>query len=152
MASKKKAIGVAVGSTLVAGMAMTPMANAADNPFALKSLHGGYMVAEAQTETPNKAPEAKCGQGKCGGGMSSASKAGEAKCGMSMMDTNKDGRISKAEFRKAHDAMFAAKDKNKNGYIDANEMNGGMEGAPPAAGKAGEAKCGQGKCGAGMMK
>lgn len=151
MVSKKKAIGVAVGSAFVAGMAVTPMANAAGNPFALQSLQSGYMVA---ADTTTKTPEAKCGQGKCGG-----AKAGEAKCGMGMMDTNKDGRISRSEFRKAHDAMFAAKDANKNGYIDANEMNAGMEGAPAAMGvapggaaKAGEAKCGQGKCGASMMK
>jgi len=65
MASKKKAIGVAVGSAFAAGMAMTPMANAADNPFALQSLQGGYMVA-ADTTATTKAPEAKCGQGKCG--------------------------------------------------------------------------------------
>lgn len=149
MVGKKKAIGVAVGSAFVAGMAVAPMANAADNPFALKSLQSGYMVAEAKT------PEAKCGQGKCGGAMPSTSKVGEAQCGMGAMDTNKDGKISRSEFRRAHDAMFAAKDKNKNGYLEANEMNGPMEGAPAAMSgasggpaKAGEAKCGQGKCGA----
>ncbi len=145
MASRKKTISVAVGSAFVAGITMAPMTNAADNPFALQSLQRGYMVADANTT------EAKCGQGRCGGAMASAAKAGEAKCGMSMMDANKDGRISRGEFRKAHDAMFAAKDKNKNGYIDADEMTVPMEAAPAAvapAGKAGEAKCGQGRCGA----
>jgi uncharacterized low-complexity protein len=149
MTSKKKAIGVAVGSAFVAGMAMTPMANAADNPFALQSLQGGYMVA---ADTTAKAPEAKCGQGKCGG-----MKSGEAKCGAAMLDANKDGKVSKEEFMKAHEAMFAAKDANKDGVLDANEMKPGMEGkyggmksgaTAPAAAKTAEAKCGQGKCGA----
>jgi uncharacterized low-complexity protein len=80
MASKKKTIGVAVGSAFIAGMAVAPMANAAGNPFALQSLQSGYMVA---ADTPTKAAEAKCGQGKCGGMKADAAapKAGEAKCG-----------------------------------------------------------------------
>ena len=80
MTSKKKTVAMAVGSAFVAGVAMAPLANAAENPFALKSLQSGYMVA---ADTPAKAPEAKCGQGKCGGMMSGAAapKAGEAKCG-----------------------------------------------------------------------
>lgn len=154
MASNKKAIGVAVGSAFVAGMAMAPMSSAVENPFALKSLEGGYMLAQAQTTAPApaKVPDAKCGMGKCGG-----MKSGEAKCGMGMMDANKDGKVSKDEFMKGHEAMFAARDTNKDGVIDTNEMKACMEGkcggmtpgtTAPAAPKAGEAKCGQGKCGA----
>ena len=85
MVSKKKAIGVVVGSAFVAGVVLVPMANAADNPFALHSLQSGYMVAEA------KATDGKCGQGKCGGmktqekpaapATPTAPKSGEAKCG-----------------------------------------------------------------------
>lgn len=80
MTSKKKTVAMAVGSAFVAGVAMAPLANAAESPFALKSLQSGYMVA---ADTPAKAAEAKCGQGKCGGMMSGATapKAGEAKCG-----------------------------------------------------------------------
>jgi uncharacterized low-complexity protein len=159
MASKKKAIGVAVGSAFVAGMAMTPVVNAGDNPFALKSLQTGYMVAGAEI----KAQEAKCGgmkpaeEAKCGGMKSSAvpvmpaipkvgeAKCGgikttEAKCGAGMADANRDGKISKKEFMKAHEAMFAAQDKNKDGFIDAADEKVVAEG-----------KCGQGKCG-GMHK
>lgn len=148
MASKKKAIGVAVGSAFAAGMAMGSIANAADNPFALKSLQNGYMVADSHKAS--KASEAKCGQGKCGG---------------NMMDANKDGRISKDEFMKSHEAMYApkegnkaaylkakeaefvAKDKNKDGFLDPDEEKTSVK-AAPAAPKASEAKCGQGKCGA----
>lgn len=134
MTSKKTAVSVAVGSAFVAGMAMTPMAGAAENPFALQSLQSGYMVAEAGMQ-------GKCGAGKCGAG----------KCGMSMMDANKDGKVSKEEFMKAHEDMFAAKDANKDGVLSGDEMKAGAAPATPAAPaapKAGEAKCGQGKCGA----
>jgi uncharacterized low-complexity protein len=144
MASKKKTLGVAVGSAFAAGVAMAPLANAADNPFALQSLQSGYMVADSHKD--GKSAEAKCGQ---------------AKCGANMMDANKDGKVSKDEFMKSHEAMyepkdgnkaaylkakeneFAAKDKNKDGFIDATE-----EKAAASSSKAGEAKCGQGKCGA----
>jgi uncharacterized low-complexity protein len=142
--SKKKTIGVAVGSAFVAGMSLAPMANAADNPFALHGLQSGYMVAEA------KAPDGKCGQGKCGG---------------NMMDLNKDGKISKEEFMKSHETMygpkdgnkaqflkakeaeFAARDKNHDGFLEPAEEKAPFK-AVPAAPKASEGKCGQGKCGA----
>lgn len=79
MVSKKKTIGVAVGSVFAAGMTIVPMASAAENPFALQSLQGGYMLA---ADAPAKAPEAKCGQGKCGSmKQGAAAKSGEAKCG-----------------------------------------------------------------------
>ena len=142
MANRKNKISLAVGSAFAAGMTMAPMANAGENPFTLQSLHSGYMVADAKT------PEAKCGQGKCGA---------------SMMGANRDGKISKDEFMKSHEAMyepkegnkaaylkakeaeFAAKDKNKDGVLDAAEEKAAVV---PAAAKAAEAKCGQGKCGA----
>ena len=151
MTSKKTAVSVAIGSAFAAGMAMTPVVNAAENPFALQSLDRGYMVAEAGM------------QGKCGG-----MKSGEAKCGMSMMDANKDGKMSKEEFMKAHEAKFTAMDVNKDGMVDADEMKAGMgkcgtgkcggakaaapaakagTTAPAAPAKATEGKCGQGKCG-----
>lgn len=125
MASKKKAMSVAVGSAFVAGMAMTPMAGAAENPFAMQSLDRGYMVADMQ---------GKCGSGKCGG-----MKSGMPNC--EMMDANKDGKVSKEEFMKGHDEMFAKMDKNGDGVLDADERKAGaMQG-----------KCGAGKCG-GMKK
>jgi uncharacterized low-complexity protein len=131
MARKTKVVSVAVGSAFVAGMSIAPMAGAAENPFALQSLHSGYMVA---------AMDGKCGAGKCGAG-----KCGTGKCGAAMMDENKDGKVSKEEFTKHHEAMFASMDKNNNGVLDADEMG-------PGAGKAMDGKCGgmksgTGKCG-----
>lgn len=129
--SKKTLIVAAAGSAFAAGMSATPIASAADNPFAMQSLDRGYMLAQA-----GKMGDGKCGQGKCGG----MNKAAENKCGAAMMDTNKDGKVSKEEFMKAHEAMFGKLDVNKDGLIDKTEMGKMMDG-----------KCGEGKCG-GMMK
>ncbi|MGB5440000.1 MAG: hypothetical protein WBN90_10195 [Gammaproteobacteria bacterium] len=46
------ALGAAFATTL-------PVANAADNPFAMTELSSGLMMADAS--------EGKCGEGKCGG-------------------------------------------------------------------------------------
>lgn len=45
-------------------------------------------------------------------------------CGnkMSSVDLNKDGKISKEEFMKHHEAMFDKKDANKDGVLDNTEM------------------------------
>lgn len=125
MSSKKTLISAAVGTAFVATIGAAPLASAAENPFAMQSLDQGYMVAQA----------GKMGEGKCGG-----MKAGEGRCGMTMMDANKDGKISKEEFTKHHEAMFATMDANKDGSISKDEMGKMMDG-----------KCGEGKCG-GMKK
>ncbi len=46
-------------------------------------------------------------------------------CGhmMSSVDQNKDGKISKEEFMKHHEAMFDKKDANKDGVLDTTEMH-----------------------------
>ena len=46
---------------------------------------------------------------------------------MSAVDTNKDGKISKEEFMKHHEAMFDKKDVNKDGFIDQSEMHRMMD-------------------------
>ena len=76
-------------------------------------------------------------EGKCGG-----MKAGAAEnmAGPAMMDANKDGKVSKEEFIKGHEAMFSKMDANKDGVLDKAEMGKPMDG-----------KCGEGKCG-GMKK
>ncbi|SNX60720.1 EF hand [Nitrosomonas ureae] len=40
---------------------------------------------------------------------------------MSSVDTNNDGKISKEEFMKHHEAMFDKKDTNKDGFLDETE-------------------------------
>ena len=57
--STKKPLAIALGAAFVTTLAGTPVANAAENPFAMSELSSGYMVAEMA--------EGKCGEGKCGG-------------------------------------------------------------------------------------
>ena len=67
--STKKPLAIALGAAFVTSLAGTPVANAAENPFAMSELSSGYMVAEMA--------EGKCGEGKCGGDKAKA----EGKCG-----------------------------------------------------------------------
>ena len=128
----------------------------AGSTFAMEPLAQGYLLAAPEAA---KAGEGKCGEGKCG----------EGKCGMAKADTDKDGKVSQAEFDAMHPgqaAMFAGMDTNKDGFIDAAEHKAstgakGAEGkcgegkcggdakpaAAPAEKKASEGKCGEGKCG-----
>jgi len=110
-----KPLALALGAALVSGVALSTSA------FAMTDLASGYMLA---------AP---------GGG---GEKHAEGKCGVEKMDTDKDGKVSSAEFAAAHDgdtSKFAAHDTNKDGFITADEVKDDkakMEG-----------KCGEGKCG-----
>ena len=125
--SKKTLIAAAAGTAFAAVLA-APVATAASNPFALSALSSGYQVADNHAAKPM--------EGKCGG-----MKASEGMCGMSMADANKDGKVSKEEAGKMHEAMFTEMDANKDGFVDKDEM-----------GKMKDGKCGEGKCGAGMKK
>lgn len=122
----------------------------AGSAFAATPLAQGYMLGaqQAAAATADKTAEASCGahkadhEGKCGEG-----KCGEGTCGMDKMDSDKDGKISQAEFAAAHDgdsSKFAAHDPDSDGFITTAEME-----AHHAAKAAGEGKCGEGKCGAG---
>ena len=68
--TNRKSLAIAAGAALVTSLASTSAVNAAENPFAMSQLPGGYMVADSHME-------GKCGEGKCGG----AKKEGEGKCG-----------------------------------------------------------------------
>jgi uncharacterized low-complexity protein len=135
MSSNKKPTAVAIGAALAGGLVLSGSA------FAMSSLAQGYMLSSS---TGHVAPE-----GSCGGDHKAGMKAGEGSCGMEKMDTDKDGRISRAEFAAAHDGKddkFGAHDPNGDGFISAEEMK-----AHHDAGRGGKAamegKCGEGKCG-----
>jgi uncharacterized low-complexity protein len=81
-------IASALGITLVATVAATPIAQADQNPFGVSEMSSGYMLAEAEAE--GKCGEGKCGEGKCGekkdkegkcGEKDKEGKCGEGKCG-----------------------------------------------------------------------
>ena len=112
-----KSVVLVAGAALAGGLALSGSA------FAMTDLASGYMLS--------------AGEG---------AKAGEGKCGVEKMDTDKDGRVSQAEFGAAHKgdtSKFAAHDTNQDGFLSADELKdkkdakkGDMEG-----------KCGEGKCG-----
>ena len=60
MNTTNKTIALALTGAFALSIATTSI-NAAENPFAIKSLSSGYLVAEADT----KMKEGKCGEGKC---------------------------------------------------------------------------------------
>ena len=126
----------------------------AGSAFAATPLAQGYMLGTQSTPTAEKAGDASCGAkhagGHCGGMMMRGHHEGA--CGMAMMDANKDGKVTRAEFDRVHADMFTKADTNKDGAIDAAEMKARhqamMGGARAGEGKCGEGKCGEGKCGA----
>ncbi len=154
MSSNKKPIAIAVSTALLLS----------GSAFASTHLSQGYQLG-ADTVI-----DAKGAEGSCGGDKGAEGKCGEGACGMDKMDTNKDGKISKAEYAAAHKnggGDFAKHDTNKDGFISAAEMKAAHEGKcggdkaaegkcggdKPAAApekKAAEGKCGEGKCGGAM--
>ena len=80
--STKKPLAIALGAAFVTTLAATPVANAAENPFAMSDLSSGYMVADSHMDGDKKMEEGKCGEGKCGGDKAKTEgKCGEGKCG-----------------------------------------------------------------------
>ena len=74
--STLKPVAAALGTTFAVSLAVSPLANAAENPFSMNELSSGYMVADAHAE-------GKCGEGKCGD-KKKEGKCGEGKCGGSI--------------------------------------------------------------------
>lgn len=123
MRNKKTMISLAVGSAFAATLGTVTSASAADSPFNVQSLEKGIVLAYADKVDPNK----------YGGG----AKSGEGRCGMSMVDTNKDGKVTKQEFLKHHEAIFDRMDTNKDGAVDqpeADSYGGARPSAPHAPG------------------
>lgn len=83
-----KILSLAIGSAFAA-VALSPMANAADNPFGATKLEAGYQLAQADS----KKMDGKCGEAKCG---ADKKKAAEAKCGADKKAEAKCGADMKA--------------------------------------------------------
>ena len=113
---------------------------AAGSMFSMQAMANGYMQ-----DAPTTAKAAKADH--------------EGGCGMAKMDTDKDGRLSRAEFDAAHkgsEEKFAGHDGDGDGFItqaemDAHhaEMKAKSGDAEAKEGKGKEGKCGEGKCGEG---
>ena len=123
----------------------------AGSTFAATPLAQGYMLGAQSTPAASKAADATCGSKHAGGNCGGMMRGHEGGCGMAMMDTNKDGKVTRAEFDATHAGMFTRIDTNKDGAIDEAEMKAHrqtMMGGP----KAGEGKCGEGMGGASADK
>jgi uncharacterized low-complexity protein len=126
--NSKKPVAIAVGAALVGGLAL------AGSAFSMQPLAQGYALGAGQPHHGDHKSEGKCGEGRCG---------------MEKMDTDGDGRLSRAEFDAGHEGMaemFAMIDADSDGFITAEEAKAHHE-AKAAEGKCGEGKCGEGKCG-----
>ena len=126
---------------------------AAGSMFSMQAMAHGYMQ---DTKAPAKAAEGNCGAHKA----DAAKTDHEGSCGMAKMDTDKDGRLSRAEFDAAHKGSketFASHDTDGDGFITQAEMDahhasmkkGTAKPMDDAAMKKmqAEGKCGEGKCG-----
>lgn len=97
---KQTLTSLAIGSAFAA-VTLTPVAHAADNPFAAKQLSAGYQLAQADT----KGKEGKCGEAKCG----ADKKAKDAKCGADKKTDAKCGADKKPADKKADGKCGEAK-------------------------------------------
>ncbi len=101
----KKSLSIALGTTFIAAMSASPVANADANPFGMQNLESGYMqVAEGKCGEgkcgegkmkQEQAKEGKCGEGKCGEGKMKQEQAKEGKCGEGK--TTKEGKCGEGK-------------------------------------------------------
>jgi len=129
--SQKKPVALAIGATLAGGLMLSGSA------FASTQLAQGYLLGAQDAGTTEKAKEGSCG--------------------VAAMDSDKDGKVSRAEFEAMHDgqgAMFDEIDTDKDGFMSADESKAHSEGRcgsdknAKSGDKTGmEGKCGEGKCG-----
>ena len=105
---------VVAGGALVLSLIASPFVTAADQPSVAGDPGRGFLILAQM------------------GGMGSEHKMegmgmmkGMEGCGKNMgamMDTDKDGKVSKDEFTKHHDEMFAQMDTNNDHTLDQSEM------------------------------
>ena len=95
MNSTNKAVALAVSGAFALTIGAATI-NAAENPFAIKSLSSGYQVADNH----EKGKDGKCGEGKCGEGIKKEmkdGKCGEGKCGHGDDAKAKDGKCGEGK-------------------------------------------------------
>jgi uncharacterized low-complexity protein len=119
MKSSNKVVALAVSSAFALSIGAASI-NAAENPFAIKSLSSGYQVADNH----EKGADGKCGEGKCSAEMKAKmkdGKCGEGKCSAEMKEKMKDGKCGEGkcsaemkEKMKAHEGSCSA-EKAKEG-------------------------------------
>jgi uncharacterized low-complexity protein len=93
MKASKSTLALVVSGAFAASIAATSV-TAAENPFALKPLSSGYMVADHHGD---KEGEGKCGSGKCGGEKKDMKSDAEGKCGTGKCGAEKKDTKSDAE-------------------------------------------------------
>ena len=100
----KSTLSLVIGSAFAATVVMSPVVNAAQNPFASQSLSQGYMTAEAGKATDAKcSADKKTADAKC----SADKKATDAKCSANKKATDAKCSANK----KATDAKCSADKK-----------------------------------------
>jgi uncharacterized low-complexity protein len=104
MNAQKKTLAIVLGGAFAASLAMSPIVNADQNPFAMNTLSKGYLVADAK--------DGKCGTGKCGANKKAAeAKAAEANCSAD----KKAAEANCSADKKAAEANCSADKKAKEG-------------------------------------
>ena len=83
MKTKQTRLKLASTAAVAASFVMGTAVHAADNPFGLQKLEGGYQLAQADTKAgTDKAKDGKCGEAKCGADKKAAAeKKKDGKCG-----------------------------------------------------------------------
>ena len=160
MSQTKKPVALALGAVVATGTLL------AGSMFSMQAMAQGYMqdAGAKTTAAEGKCGEGNCGEGKCGGDKTKRDAASGQASGKRQhkpsvfrdMDSDNDGRISRAEFDAAHkgsEEKFGAHDGNGDGFITQAEMDAHHAKMTPkiakeSHGKMGaEGKCGEGKCG-----
>ena len=81
-----------VSLTVASGLAAVALGSqAADNPFAVKTLAAGYQLAQADKKADGKCGEAKCGADKQAAEKKATDKKKDGKCGEAKCGADKKG-------------------------------------------------------------
>lgn len=99
---KKQNFASLAAASAFAAVALTPVANAADNPFSASQLQAGYQLAQADTKGTDGKCGAKKSDAKCG-----ADKKADAKCGADKKSDAKCGADKKADAKCGADKKSA---------------------------------------------